>query len=139
MRNIPLRYIFEVEQKKIKSIIVAFLIFVAPVSAGWGEPQIWTIPRHVNVVAKEVQSRIPDKAHEGLFEAKRLKNGWLYTCLAGYGKSWTEKIQIQLTYISSQETAIQVDAFRVEKGILFDSKKDAPDLKSKTALGVKEI
>ena len=122
-----------------KSIIAAFLIFVALVSAGWGEPQIWTIPRHVNVVAKEVQARISDHSHEGLFEAKRLKNGWLYTYQVSCGKSWTEEVQIRLTSLSSRETGIQVDAYRVEKGVLFDSKKKSHESRKIKASWLKEI
>lgn len=122
-----------------KSLIAAFLIFVALVSAGWGEPQLWTIPRHVNVVAKQVQSHIPDKAHEGLFEAKRLKDGWLYTYQIGYGKSWTEEVRIRLTSVSAKETRVQVEAYRIEKGVLFDSKTVDHQLQNITVLWMKEI
>jgi hypothetical protein len=111
-----------------KSIIAAFLILAVSVSLGWGEPRVWTIPRHVNVVAKEVQARISDKAHEGLFEAKCLKNVWLYACKVGYEKAWSEDVQIKLTRISFKEPRMQVDAFRIEKGVLFDNRSDAPDL-----------
>ncbi|ESP62435.1 hypothetical protein SMITH_450 [Smithella sp. ME-1] len=41
----------------------------------------------------------------------------------GYGKSWTEKVQIRLTYISSQETAIQADAFRVKREFYSTAKR----------------
>ena len=122
-----------------KSLIAAFLIFVALVSAGWGEPQLLIIPQHVNVVAKQVQSHIPGKAHEGLFEAKRLKDGWLYTYQTGYGKSWTEEVRIKLESVSVKETRIQVEAYRIEKGVLFDSKRVNHALQNITVLWLKEI
>ena len=122
-----------------KSIMTAFLWVILCASPVWSEPVVWTIPRYVNVVAKEVQSRISDKAHEGLFEAKRFKNGWLYTYQVGYGKSWTEVVQIRLTSVSSRETRIQVDAYRVEKGVLFDSKKESQESRKITASWLKEM
>lgn len=122
-----------------KSIMTAILWIILCASPVCAEPSVWTIPQHVNIVARQVHVHISDKAHEGLFEAKRLRDGWLYTYQVGYGKSWTEEVRIKLESVSAKETRIQVEAYRIEKGVLFDGKRVDHQLQNITVLWMKEI
>lgn len=119
-----------------KQIIITLLLILT--SQSWAEQEAPVVPQHIDVIARIIQSQLPQKAYDGLFEAKRLTSRWIYTYWVRYDKTWVDQVEITLTALSPKETRIQIDASRIEQGMVFRSKKRDEDLIRTTANWVQE-
>jgi hypothetical protein len=122
---------------KTKSIALVLIIAITPLA--WAEPSSLIVSNNIDRVAREIQTAIPQVSFDGLFEARREKNGWSYIFWNNQGKIWVEKVYIRLTHLDMYETRIQVDAYREESGMFYNKRKPKPELVQKTCEWLKRL
>jgi len=122
-----------------KSMVIALVLIAVAAPAAQAKSETWVASNSVEIVAMQIHSAIPSVSFDHLFEATREKDGWSYTFWDNYGKIWVDEIHIRLTYISTKETRVQVEAYRKESGMFFSHKEQKPELVKKTCAWLNKI
>ena len=122
---------------KTKSIALILIIAIKPLA--WAGSSSLMVSNNIDIIAKKIQTEIPQVSFDGLFEARRENDGWSYVFWNNQGKLWVEKIHIRLIQLALYETRIQIDAYREESGMLFNQREPKPELVQKTCEWLKRI
>ena len=122
-----------------KSILIASLVMVAVIYTVRAESEIWVVSNGIDIIARQVQATIPTVSFDKLHEARREKDGWSYIFWNKYGKTWVEEIHIRLSCVSVKETKVQVEAYRIEHGMVFKGKEQRQDLVQSTCSWLRKI
>jgi hypothetical protein len=98
-----------------RTIITLFALMFLSAEAG-ADP--FVVSSNYEVIARRLQTRLPNFAADKLIEAKRGSAEWRYSFYTRIEKTWVEEVQVSVRQESADTTRIDVEVVRIEGGLL---------------------